>query len=465
MTSNANAPAGAAYWLELKQLVRLAIPILLAQLALTGLGVVDTVMSGQVGTDDLAAIGLGSSLLLPVFMISTGVLLALTPIVARQKGREAWGDVTQFLHQAIWLALPLGLVSLFVLMHLQWVLDWLALPQAVYRLTDDYLFYIAFGLPGIALYQAFRFFWEGLGLTVPTMIISGLALVMNIPLNAVFIYGWGPIEAYGAAGCGIASAIVMWTMLLMAVLYVLASRHTSHLVSLHWTLFGLPSWRNGIRDLLALGVPNTLALLFEVSLFSFIALFIAQLGAVVIAAHQVAISYTSMVFMIPLSMAMAITVRTGLAYGQGRLQAVKQSLATGIGFSGLVSLVTAGLTYWLAYPIAALYSPDADVIALASSLLWLAAMYQLFDAIQVGCAGALRGLHSTRIIMVVTFISYWVIGLGLGYALAFGDWFWAPQGVMGFWIGILLGLMLAAVLLSLNLRQRVRYLVRTGELQ
>ncbi len=193
-------------------------------------------------------------------------------------------------------------------------------------------------------------------------------------------------------------------------------------------LFGLPSWRNGIRDLLALGVPNTLALLFEVSLFSFIALFIAQLGAVVIAAHQVAISYTSMVFMIPLSMAMAITVRTGLAYGQGRLQAVKQSLATGIGFSGLVSLVTAGLTYWLAYPIAALYSPDADVITLAGSLLWLAAMYQLFDAVQVGCAGALRGLHSTRIIMVVTFISYWLIGLGLGYALAFGDWFWAPQG-------------------------------------
>ncbi|KUJ75403.1 MATE family efflux transporter [Thiomicrospira sp. XS5] len=465
MTNSPTSKTGRVSWLELKQLVRLSVPILLAQLALTGLGVVDTIMSGQVGTDDLAAIGLGSSLLLPVFMIATGVLLALTPIIARQKGREAWGDVTQFLHQAIWLSIPLGLFSLFVLMHLQWVLDWLTLPPAVYHLTDDYLFYIAFGLPGIALYQAFRFFWEGLGLTVPTMIISGLALVMNIPLNALFIYGWGPIEAYGAAGCGIASAIVMWTMLLMAVLYVLASRHTSHLVALRWRQFGLPSWQNGIRDLLALGVPNTLALLFEISLFSFIALFIAKLGAVVIAAHQVAISFTSMVFMIPLSASMAITVRTGLAYGQGSLQALKQTLTTGIGFSGLVSLLTASLTYGLAYQIASLYSPDAEVIALAASLLGLAALYQFFDAVQVACAGALRGLHSTRIIMVVTFVSYWLIGLGLGYALAFGDWFWAPQGVVGFWIGILLGLTLAAILLSLNLRQRIRYLVTTGELQ
>jgi len=158
-----------SYQAEFKHLVRLAIPILLAQLALTGLGVVDTIMSGRVGTDDLAAIGLGTSLLFPVFMISTGILLALTPLVAKQKGRKNWQGITYYLHQSLWLSIPLGLFSLVVLMHLQWVLDLLTLSSTVYQLTDDYLFYIAFGLPGIVLYQAFRFFWEGLGLTIPLL--------------------------------------------------------------------------------------------------------------------------------------------------------------------------------------------------------------------------------------------------------------------------------------------------------
>lgn len=455
----------ALYRQELKQLIRLAWPILLAQLALTGLGVVDTIMSGRVGTDDLAAIGLGTSLLLPVFMISTGVLLALTPLVARQKGRQAWGNVTQYLHQAIWVSVPLGLASMAILMNLQWVLDWLTLSPNVYQLTADYLYYIAYGLPGIALYQAFRFFWEGLGLTLPTMVISVLALLLNIPLNAVFIYGFGPIDAYGAAGCGIASAIVMWSMLLGAIGYVVASRHTAHLVQLRRREFQRPSWSLGVRDLLALGVPNTLALLFEISMFSFIALFIAKLGAVVIAAHQVAISYTSIVFMIPLSIAMAITVRTGLAYGKASLPDLKRSLFTGIGFSALVSLMTALATYLGMHLIASFYTPDIEVIALAATLLGLAALYQFFDAVQVACAGALRGLHSTQVIMVVTFISYWLIGLGLGYYLAFNGINGTPLGVVGFWYGIVIGLTLAAFLLSIKLYYRVVRLVEKGELQ
>lgn len=442
----------AEYKREASLLAKLALPILLAQLALTALGVVDTLMSGWVGTNDLAAIGLGSSIMLPVFMFSTGVLLALTPLVAKKQGEQQLSAITRYLHQGLWLAIPLGLLSMWVLMNLNWLLDLLNLSQAVYDLTRDYLFYIAFGLPAIALYQALRFFWEGLGTTLPTMWISFMALLVNIPLNALFIYGYGPIEGLGAAGCGVASALVMWLMLLVGIAFVVKSTVTRHLTQ--FAHFSRPKWRSGISDILNLGVPNSLALLFEVSLFSFIALFIAQLGAVVIAGHQIAISFTSLAFMLPLSLAMALTVRVGKGYGLQQRQHVVLSLYVGIGaalfIGGLLSLVS----YGLRHQIVALYSHDQEVLLLAATLLVYAAYYQIFDAIQVGCAGALRGLHDTKVTMVVTFISYWGLGLAGGYLFAYTDWLTEePMGVEGFWLGIVLGLLLAAILLAIRLQR------------
>lgn len=433
-------------------LLKLALPILLAQLALTALGVVDTIMSGWVGTNDLAAIGLGTSIMLPIFMFSTGVLLALTPLVAKKQGEQQPESITRYLHQGLWLSLPLGLSSMVLLMNLDWVLNWLQLSPQVFQLTKDYLFYIAFGLPAVVLYQALRFFWEGLGSTLPTMWISFLALLLNIPLNALFIYGYGPVEGLGAAGCGVASTIVMWMMFFVGLIYVNKSSFTRPLANL--STLSWPRWQNGLKDILNLGIPSSLALLFEVSLFSFIALFIAKLGAVVIAGHQIAISFTSLAFMLPLSLAMAITVRMGKNFGQSNKQSAILSLYVGIGLAVLVGLILALVSYGLRHQIVAIYSHDTEVLVLAATLLIYAAYYQVFDAIQVGCAGALRGLHDTKVTMVVTFISYWGIGLAGGYVLAYTDWLtYTPMGVEGFWLGIALGLLLAAVLLSIRLKR------------
>ncbi len=436
---------------ESKLLFKLALPIFLAQLALTALGFIDTIMSGWVGTDDLAAIGLGSSIMLPVFIFSTGVLLALTPLISKQFGGHNLQAVTRYLHQGLWLSVPLGLLSMYILMNLDELLVWLDLSEPVYKLTSDYLFYIAFGLPGVALYQALRFFWEGLGTTLPTMWISFLALLVNIPLNALFIYGYGVVEPMGAAGCGVASAIVMWLMFVVGFVYAVRAPLTRSLV--RFKQFDWPVWKQGVADIVNLGVPNALALIFEVSLFSFIALFIAKLGSVVIAGHQVAISFTSLTFMLPLSIAMAITVRVGKGYGENSRQAVLVSLYTGIGFAVVIGALLSVVTYLLRDQIVTMYSKDHEVLLLASTLLIYAAYYQVFDAIQVACAGGLRGLHDTRVTMVVTFFSYWGVGLAGGYVLAFTDWLTeTPMGVQGFWFGIVMGLLLAAILLTIRLR-------------
>lgn len=439
---------------ESSLLLKLALPILFAQLALTGLGVVDTLMSGQVGTNDLAAIGLGTSIMLPIFMFSTGILLAITPLVAKACGESKPQYITQYLNQGLWLSLPLGVLSLAALMNLEWLLNLLSLNTEVYQLTQNYLFYIAFGMPAIALYQALRFFWEGLGTTLPTMWISFFALLLNIPLNAIFIYGFGFIEPMGAAGCGVASTIVMWVMLLLGILYVLKSKLTQPFIVLQGA-FSI-NWKLGLFPILNLGIPTTFALLFEVSLFSMIALFVAPLGAVVIAGHQIAINFTSLAFMVPLSFAMALTVRVGLGYGEHNPTQLRISLITGFLFAVVLGALLAIISYFLRMDIVDLYSNDTEVLYLAASLLVFAAIYQVFDAIQVTAAGALRGFHDSKITMLVTFISYWGVGLGLGYVFAFTDFIFAPMGVQGFWLGIVLGLLLASILLPLRLKKVYR---------
>lgn len=445
----------AQYRQEARSLFKLALPILLAQLALTSLGVVDTIMSGWVGTNDLAAVGLGSSVMLPVFMISTGVLLAITPLVAKKYGESQFQSITNYLHQGLWLSIPLGFLSMLILMNLDWLLNVLQLSPEVLQLTKDYLFYIAFGLPAIALYQTLRFFWEGLGTTLPTMWISFFGLIVNIPLNALFIYGYGPIDGMGAAGCGVASAISMWSMFLLGIIYVARSKVTSKIASFSNII--LPKWRSGIDDILNLGVPTALALLFEVGMFSFIALFIAPLGATVIAGHQVAMSFTAIAFMVPLSFALALTVRAGSAYGKNSYSSIILSLRVGLGFSIVIGAFLSLISYMFRHEIVSVYTHDVEVLLLASTLLIFAACYQIFDAVQVGCAGALRGLHDTKVTMVVTFVSYWIFGLAGGYALAYTDWFTSePMGVEGFWLGIVLGLLLASILLVSRLKKMLR---------
>lgn len=434
---------------ESQKLLSLAIPILFAQLALTGLGVVDTLMSGWVGVNDLAAIGLGTSIMLPVFIMGTGILLAITPLVAKIEGHKQHSKLPDYLFQGIWVALPVGLISLILLMNMQWLLNQLQLNPKLYQLTEDYLYFIAFGLPGVALYQALRFYWEGLGKTLPTMWISFSALILNIPLNALFIYGYGPIDAMGAAGCGVASSLVMWTMFVLGFIYISRSDLAGQRIK--WRKFHRPGWDKGFGSILKLGAPNAMALLFEVSLFTFIALFIAPLGATIIAGHQIAISFTSLLFMLPLSLGMAVTVRVGSTFGQQNPDAILSVIRTSLLVALFVGLLLAVFTYGFKEWIVALYTNDIEVFLVAVSLLVFAAIYQLFDAVQVIAAGCLRGFHDTKVTMWITLISYWGAGLGIGYLLAFTDWILPAMGVEGFWVGIVLGLSLSAILLCWRL--------------
>lgn len=438
---------------EARILWQLAWPMMVGQLAQTGMGFVDAVMAGQVGAVDLAAIALGSAVWLPLYLFMSGVVLALTPRVAQALGAGQHGVVQHALAQMLWLVGVMGVVSVvFLTLSPVW-LAWFSLDAAVRDEAAEYLHGLAYGVWPALLYQALRFFHEGHGQTRVTMWLAVAGFVLNIPLNALFVYGWGPVEGMGGAGCGYATALTFVLMLLgNGIYWWLHAGYQRYRANWRWQVPDVREWQR----LLRVGLPIAAAILFEVGLFTFIAFLVTPLGTITLAAHQIAISYTSLIFMIPLSLAMALTVRVGHLTGAGTLEARRVTVSTALVMAVVQGGVVAALTAWGAVAIADLYTQDVAVAALAAGLMWYAALYQVSDAIQVTCAGALRGIEDTAAVMWITLLAYWVIGLPSGYVLCYGWEGWIdPMGVAGYWLSFVLGLSLAALGLAIRVWRRM----------
>lgn len=442
-------------WSEVKQLVWLSLPLIAGQLAQTGMGVVDTIMAGDVSTQDLAGVALGAAVWLPTFLFMSGVLLALTPSIAQSVGKQDNASAKANLMQGVWLAWLLSALTMTGLNFVPKILSLLQLEPKVYQVAVDYLMALAWGALPALLFQVIRFFHEAHGVTQLTMYLSILGFLVNIPLNALFVYGAGPIPAMGGVGCGVATSAVY---LLMATAGWLLFRyhHRYAAYRLENRLWARPVWSK-LSQLLWVGVPIGWAILFEVGLFTFIAFLVTPLGTDALAAHQVAISFTAIVFMLPLSLAMALTIRVGQLVGAGAHVQVRESISAALWLALCLGSVIAVMTWIFSDHIVRLYTQDMAVALIATSLLWMAALYQISDAIQVVCAGALRGIGDTAAVMWITLISYWCIGLPIGYYLCYGAWnsysgSWL--GVEGFWLSFVIGLTIAAIGLSWRVYQQ-----------
>jgi MATE family multidrug resistance protein len=290
-----------------------------------------------------------------------------------------------------------------------------------------------------------RNLYEGIGYTKAAMWISFVGILVNIPANYVFIYGKFGMPALGGAGCGLATSLVFVAMFLTLLGYAAFGRRTAFVrARLHSYR---PDWAQ-IWQIVALGTPVAFAFFFEVSLFTCIPLMIAHLGPTVVAAHQIANNFCSMVFMLPLSIGLATTIRVGHLAGASDVKELRKAIATAIQIGLLLAIGIALLTLLARHWVAAQYSTDPAVLELAAAILILACFYQLSDAVQVICSCTLRGLKYTKPIFYITLIAYWPIGFGLGCVLGLTDWLVAPMGAQGFWVGIIIGLTVAAVLLG-----------------
>lgn len=434
---------------ELTALFKLATPIVIAQLANSAMGFVDTMMAGRVSPADLAAVALGNSIWMPIFLFMTGVLLATTAKVARVFGAGQTERIGPLVRQALWLGLFLGSALGLLMWNAQPLLEWLEVSPELIPMAMGYLRAVACGFPALALYTVLRCYSDALGRTRPSMVIGLLGLAINIPANYVFIHGKLGLPAMGGVGCGWATALVMLCMMLAMLWWVRwAPHYREHGVFSRWQT---PQFKQQ-KQLVSLGTPIGISIFAEASIFSIIALLIGGLGAHTVAGHQIALNFSSLVFMLPYSLGMATTVRVGQNLGANKPIAAGFSARVAMGTALLLACVSASYMTWLRVPIASIYTSDPQVLSIAASLIIYSAIFQFSDAIQVTAAGALRGYQDTRVTMLITLVSYWGVGLPLGYALGLSDWFGPAQGPAGLWQGLIAGLTCAALLLGWRLR-------------
>lgn len=433
---------------EWRTLAILGGPILIAQLAQMSNGVIDTVMAGHASAEDLAAVGIGSSLWMPLFLFFMGLLGALQPIISGYNGARTTDKIMPATWQGLYIAAAGSVVMILLLTHVHPVLNQLNLDPHTAGITQGYLDAFAWGIPALLLMTALRGLTDGLGHTRVIMAFAVLSTLLNLPLNYIFIYGKLGLPAMGGVGCGWATSLSNGVAAIALLAYLNRSEvyRRFHL---------LADWAkpdpDGIRYILKVGVPIGFTIFVEASLFSVIALFLAPLGPVVVAGHQIALNVVSLVFMLPLSIGMALTLRVSFLMGAQAPDTARLISRSSLILAAAIALVFATLLFTFSEQIAALYTSDAEVREVTVSLLVFAALFQIADVIQVTCISALRGYKDTAIPMFIMLFSFWLVGLPLGYVLTFTDWLTPAMGAAGFWVGLTGGLASASILLGLRL--------------
>ena len=433
---------------EWRTLALLGGPILVAQVAQMANGVIDTVMAGHASAEDLAAVGIGSSLWMPLFVFFMGLLGALQPIISGYNGARTLDKIMPATWQGLYLAGVGSVIMILLLTHVHPVLALLDLEANTARIAQGYLDAFAWGIPALLLMTALRGLTDGLGHTRVIMAFSVLSTLINLPLNYVLIYGKFGLPALGGIGCGWATSIANGTAAVALLVYLNRSRvyKRFHLIADR----ARPDWA-GIRYILGIGVPIGFTIFVEASLFSVIALFLAPLGPVVVAGHQIALNVVSLLFMLPLSIGMALTLRVSFLVGARAPEIARLISRSSLLLAAATALVFALLLFGFRREIAALYTSDPAVQAVTIRLLLFAAVFQIADVIQVTCISALRGYKDTRIPMFIMLFSFWGVGLSLGYLLTYTDWLWPAMGAAGFWVGLTAGLTSASLLLGWRL--------------
>lgn len=411
----------------LRDLFHLAWPVLVAQVAVVGNGVIDSVMAGRLSAVDLAAVGIGASIYITVFVTLMGVLLALTPTVAHLYGAGRYGEIGEEVRQCAWVGLALTAVAVPLLLFPDPLVRFTRLPAEVEPKLRAYLAILAWGVAPALAFRVFYGFMSGIGRPRAIMALNLLGLALKLPLNAVFMYGLD----MGAAGCAASTVVIAWLTALLA--WGWCARR------LDCGEFGVfarltPPRLAQIGRLLKLGLPIGGTFLVDVTAFTFMALFVARLGAVTSAAHQIAANLAILAFMLPLALGHATSVLAGQALGAGDPRRARHAGLAGLGTAVALSLAVS-LALWLgASHLAALYTTDPQVRSLAASLVAIVAAYHLADALQAVMVNTLRGFKKTTVPMVVYAVALWGIGLGGGYVLGLTDLLGPARGAAGFWL-------------------------------
>ena len=432
----------AEYKVQGKALLRLAGPLMVNNLAVAGMQVADAMMAGSIGARELAAVAVGGSFWFLGFSLCLGILMAISPIVSRHFGAQRYDLIGRYTRQGLYLAAVLGVPLIFAGQFATApLLEIFGIDSEFRSLTVGYVGAITWGAPGIFAFLALRFTTEGLGHTRPIMFTSVFALTVNVFLNYVLMFGHFGAPALGVVGCGYASAITMWLVMIVLGSYMVLSPFYKR-----FQLFVrlAPLRLSAFKEILQLGIPIAVTITAEAGLFSAVSILMGTRGTEITAAHQIAISFSSTTFMIPLALSAATTIQVGQMLGAGRSREARAIGLLGTAFcAGFMTISAAFLLVFRDF-VVGLYTSDVAVTGIAISLLLVAGIFQIADGVQIGAAGALRGYKDTAVPMVINIFAFWVLAFPLAYLAAIT--YQAPPNYV--WGGFIVGLGVAALLLT-----------------
>jgi len=416
------------YRIDIQKLIRIATPIGLAQLAQTGMGTVDVIMAGRVSSADVGGVGIGASIWLPLVLFGQGLLLALPPTISYLNGSGQRHRIAHQVRQGLWISFLVMIPLALIIYHNDFILQFMNMDTHMADVTMNYLRAMVWGLPAYLLLINFRCLNDGIAKTKPAMVITFMGLMLNIPLNYMFIYGKFGAPALGGVGCGVATAIVNWAMAILMITYS-AKNYNERSLKVFEKIIEKPNIKT-LKKLTALGLPIAIALCSEVSLFALSSLLLSPLGADVVASHQIALNTSAVAFMFPMSIAMAATILVAQELGNHAPQKAKIMAHAAI-ILGLIAASVLALVIWV----------------------FMAAIYQFSDSVQVVVSGILRGYKDTKIILYITLLAYWGVGIPVGYILSRTDWIVPSIGAKGFWVAFIIALTIAAALLFMRMRK------------
>ena len=428
-----------------KQIFVMLIPILITQLGMFSMVFFNTILSGRYSSSDLAAVAIGSSIWNPVFIGVSGILLAVSPIAAQRFGEKRSNEVASVVRHGLYLSLMIFLVVIVLgIFFLNPLLNKMNLPIDVQETAFDYLVGLSFGVLPLFIFNVLRSFIYALGKTRVVMYILLLSLPINLFLNYVLIFGrWGFPEL-GGAGAGYATSITYWVITVMTIFLV----KTQEPFSSFFVFENLKAFSLGeCKEILKIGVPMGLSSFFETSMFAVVTILLSKFNVTTIAAYQSALNIVSFLYMIPISISMALTVLVGYEVGARRYKDAKSYSWLGIYLAILIATIGGVLVVLFRYEVAGVYSNEAEVINLIAHFLIFALFFQISDAIQVTAQAALRGYKDVNLAFIMTLIAYWFICLPVGYGLAN----FTSLGATGYWLGLTAGLLAAGIALSWRL--------------
>lgn len=438
---------------EILNTFKLAYPVIIGQLGIIMMGVVDSMMVGQLGPIPLAAASLGNSLIFIILIIGIGSSIVVSPLVAILVGAKRYDECGIYFRQSLFVNILMSFMMIMIILVGVNFIYLLNQPDEIIELTITYMVIVGLSAFPLMVYQTYKQFIEGLSVMKPAMVISLLANIINVFANWILIFGKFGFPELGIAGAAWATFASRVFMALAMMFYVMInSRFKQYDVNFHFR--GLDF--KVIKKIVSLGLPSGFQYFFEVGAFSFAVIMIGWIGANELAAHQIAINLASISFMAVLGISQAASIRVGNAMGEQSIYKIRKAGFTGI-FLGASTMFLAGVTFIILNEfLPTLYISDKNVIEIASRLIIIAALFQLSDGTQAVGIGILRGLTDVKGPTIITFIAYWVISLPIAYMLAFNF----NLGVDGVWYGLLIGLTASAIMLTARFNYKSKHLIQ-----